>query len=127
MNDLARIIARMAARQLEAGNPGIVAEVEAVLAAQGFAPSQRQYVDPTALGSLIVSIASLAWTVYADLERHKTKPTSETLARTIRVTLRDREQLTAPDRIVDAVVTETIRAAPDATEWTQDLGDADIG
>ena len=65
MNDPVAIAARAAAQQLktEAG-PGLVAEVEAVLATceSPFAPPQ--YVDPVALASLIVAIASLAWTVY---------------------------------------------------------------
>jgi hypothetical protein len=72
-----------------------------------------QYVDPAALASLIVAIASLAWTVYIDLRKRTAKPSAEVVARTVRVTRRDQGQADAPDHIIEAVVTETIRAAAD--------------
>jgi hypothetical protein len=70
-------------------------------------------VDPVALASLIVSIASLAWTVYTDLKKHTANPTVEVVTRTVRVTRRDQGHAAAPDHVVEVVVTETIRAADD--------------
>jgi hypothetical protein len=70
-------------------------------------------VDPIALASLIVAIASLAWTVYTDLKKRTAQPAAEVIARTVRVTRRDQGQADAPDHIVEVVVSETIRAAAD--------------
>ncbi len=112
MNDPITIVARAAAQRLEAeARPGLVAEVEAALAARESPSALPQYVDPVALASLIVGIASLAWTVYADLKKRTARPAAEVMARTVRVTLRDRGQAAAPDHIIDVVVTEAIRAA----------------
>jgi len=114
MSDPITIVARAAAQRLEAEDrPGLVAEVEAALAAREFPSAPPQYVDPVALAILIVGIASLAWTVYTDLKKRTAKPAAEVVARTIRVTLWDSGQAAAPDHIVDVVVTETIRAAAD--------------
>jgi len=62
------------------------------------------------LASLIVAIASLAWTVYTDLKERTAKPSAELVSRTVRVTRRDQGQADAPDHIIEVVVTETIRA-----------------
>ncbi len=60
MNDPITIVARAAAQRLEAeARPGLVAEVEAALAARESPSAPPQYVDPVALASLIVGIASL--------------------------------------------------------------------
>ncbi len=66
--------------------------------------------EPFALASLIGRIASLAWTVYADLKKRTAKPTAEAISRTVWGSLRDQGQAATPDRVV---VTETIRAASD--------------
>jgi hypothetical protein len=105
--------ARAAAQRLEAeGRPGLVAEVEAVLAARDPATPPSQYVDPVALASLIVTIASSAWTVYTDLRKRSARPVPAVLARSVRVKLRDGGH-TAPDELVEVVVTETVQAAAD--------------
>jgi putative transposase len=70
-----------------------------------------QYADPIALASLIVAIASLAWTVYTDLRKRTAQPKAEVVARTVRVIQHDQGQADAPDHIVEVVVTETIRPA----------------
>jgi hypothetical protein len=112
MNDPIAIAARAAAQQLEVETrPGLVAEVEAVLATRESPSAPPQYADPLALASLIVGIADLAWPIYTDLKRRTAKPSAEVVARTVRVTRRDRGQADAPDHIVDVVVTETIRTA----------------
>ena len=110
MSDPIAIVARAAAQRLEGETrAGLVTEVEAVLAA-GVSPSApRQYVDPVTLASLIVAIASLAWTVYTDLKKRTAKPSAEVVARTVRVNLRDQGQAAVPDHVVEVVVTEAIR------------------
>ena len=114
MNDPVAVVAQAAAQQLETeAGPGLVAEVEAVLATRESPSAPPQYVDPVALASLIVAIASLAWTVYTDLKKHTVTPSAEVVARTVRVTRRDQGQADAPEHIVEVVVTETIRAAAD--------------
>jgi len=114
MSDPIATAARAAAQQLEPeAGPGLVAEVEAVLATRESPSAPPQYVDPVALASLIVGIASLAWTVYTDLKKRTAKPSAEVVARTVRVGLRDQGQAAAPDHIVEIVVTEALRAAAD--------------
>ena len=114
MNDPVGSAARAAAQQLQAeAGLGLMAEVEAVLATRESPSAPPQYVDPVALASLIVAIASLAWTVYTDLRKRTAQPAAEVVARTVRVTRRDQGRTDAPDHIVEVVVTETIRAAAD--------------
>ena len=94
-------------------SPGLTAEVEAALAARESTSLPSQYlVDPVSLASLIVGIASLAWTVYTELRTRTAQPAPEVVARTVRARLRDSGQ-TAPDQVVDVVVTETIHAGAD--------------
>jgi hypothetical protein len=113
MNDPIGIVVRAAAQQLQAeAGPGLVAEVEVVLATRESPSAPPQYVDPTALASLIVSIASFAWTVYSDLKNRTAKPSAEVVTRTVRVGLQNQGQAAA-DHVVEVVVTEAIRAAAD--------------
>jgi len=114
MSDPIAIAARAAALRLEAeAGLGLVAEVEAVLATRESPFAPPRYVDPVALASLLVSISSFAWTVYADLRKRMARPSAEVVARTVRVGLRNQGQSAAPDHIVEVVVTETIRAVAD--------------
>jgi hypothetical protein len=113
VNDPIGAAARAAAQRLEAeGRAGLVAEVEAVLAARDPAAPPSQYVDPVALASLIVTVASSAWTVYNDLRKRTSRPEPAVVARAVRVKLRDDGQA-APDEVVEVVVTETVQAAAD--------------
>ena len=119
MSDPIGTAARAAAQQLEAeGRAGLLAEVEAVLAARDPAAPPAQYVDPVALASLIVAIASSAWSVYTDLKKRTARPAPEVVARAVRVKLRDSGH-TAPDEVVEVVVTETVQAGADQ----EDAGD----
>ena len=114
MSDPITIAARAAAQRLKAeAGPGLVAEVEAVLASRESPAAPPQYVDPVSLASLIVAIASLAWTVYNDLKKRTAKPAADAVAQTVRVSLRDHGPVAVPDHIVEVVVTETVRAADD--------------
>jgi hypothetical protein len=111
MNDPIGSTARAAAQQLQAeAGPGLVTEVEAVLATRESPSAPPQYADPIALASLIVAIASLAWTVYTDLKKRTATPSAEVIARTIRVIRHDQGQADAP-HIIEVVVTEAIHAA----------------
>ena len=83
-------------------------------------PSRRdvrppgQFVDPVALGSLIVSIASLAWQVYCDRKKEGSRTTRYTLAKIVRVRWRESSELTgAEDKIIEVVAAEIIKAAGD--------------
>lgn len=104
--------ARAAARRLApALGERIEVEVEAALHAQ---EQPQQYCDPISLGGLLVSVATLAWTVYADLRSKAPQPSAEIVARTVRVQLRD-EGAIAPeqrDRVIEVVVDEVLRTAP---------------
>ena len=113
MSDPIGTAAWAAAQRLETeARPGLVAEVEAVLAARDPAAPPSQYVDPVALASLIVAIASSAWTVYTDLRKRTARPAPAVVARAVRVKLRDSGH-TVPDELVEVVVTETVQAGAD--------------
>lgn len=58
--------------------------------------------DPVALASLIVGVASLAWTIYADLRKHAAEPAAEVT--------------------VNVVVTEAIGAATDEEDRASNHG-----
>ena len=101
--------ARAAAGRLDSEyGPGLISEVEAALD-----PGKSvQYFDPVSVGALIVSIATLAWTIYNDLKKTKTSPTLDVVARSIHVEIRNWGDLspTSLEQITDIVVTEIINA-----------------
>jgi len=106
--------ARAAAHRLAAEHgPGLDIDVEAALHARGATRHPEQYLDPISLGSLIVSVAALAWTVYTDLKNKTPKPSPAVVARTIRVRLSNDGELDPAqrDRIIDIVVEETVQTA----------------
>ena len=99
MTDPAADAARSAAVILAPDlGPNLPAEVEAALAARdgpaapGPLPATR-----SRSASLIVSIATLAWTIYND-QRNRTHPTrhADTIARQVRITLRDQDTALPP-------------------------------
>jgi hypothetical protein len=77
-------------------------------------PPQR-YLDPVSLGALIVSTATLAWTIYTDLRTKTPHPSPQVIARRIRIELHDPTPIetTERDHIIDVAVTETIHAIDD--------------
>jgi hypothetical protein len=114
MTDPVEHSARAAAHRLAAEHgPGLPADVEAALHARGSTRRPEQYLDPISLGALVVSIASLAWTVYTDLRNKTPHPSADVVARTIRVQLPSAGELEPAqrDRIIDIVVSETVQAA----------------
>lgn len=108
--------ARAAAAHLSARyGPRIVADVESALHARGSAHRPEQYLDPVSLGSLIVGIASLAWSIYTSLKNKTPNPAPDGLAHAVRVELRRRsDDAASHDVITDVVVTEIIQAASDS-------------
>jgi hypothetical protein len=87
-------------------------EVEAALAERGAAQRPDHYLDPVALASLIVAIATLAWTIYSDQRAHTADPKPDIIARQVRITLRkgDISLPTASERITEIVATEITRS-----------------
>ena len=123
MSDAVVMGARAAAKRL-AGEfePGLRGEVELALQARSRTP--EQYVDPIALGALIVSAAQFAWQIHMDVKRRR-EARPATLAQ---IAAAVREQLDVPpfisreqsDRVVEVVVAETVAAAE--TPHTDDVG-----
>jgi NADPH:quinone reductase-like Zn-dependent oxidoreductase len=121
--DAARAAAVTLAPELGADLP---AQVEAALYDVEHGPQRPCQYDPlaiigaaTGVGSLIVTIAQLAWSVYTDRRDHGHEPAPEAIARQVRISLRERD-LPLPagaDRITDVVITEiTHRAASRETD-----------
>lgn len=114
MNDAIQQAARAAAARLAPEYGGrLPADVEAALHSADGATRRDQYLDPISLGGLVVSVATLAWTVYQDhKKKHNDPPAASVIIRTIRIELSDSgipEQLDTEqrDRIIQAVVEET--------------------
>jgi hypothetical protein len=104
--------ARAAAQRLAAEHgPGLEAQVEVALHAGGADRQPEQYFDPVSLGSLIVSVAALSWTVYKDLRGKTPKPVRHAVARRVQVELPASNQTPAAerDRVIEVVVEEIIK------------------
>jgi hypothetical protein len=113
MSDPVEVAARATAAQLAAEyGPAVVAEVDAALHARRRAERPQQFVDPVSLGSLIVAVATLAWTIYADLRKRTPEPPQEEVQRQVIVELEEQGAADHKDaeRITAIAVTETIRA-----------------
>ena len=110
IGDAARSAAVILAPSL---GPNLPAEVEAALAARGTQQRPDRYLDPVTLAGLIVAIASLAWTIYNDRRKHTPDPPPDSVARQVRITLRDQDTALPPgaERITEIVATEITRHA----------------
>jgi hypothetical protein len=109
-------IARAAAARLAADHgPALAIDVEAALAGRGSAQPPQRYLDPVSLGSLVVSAATLAWTVYTDLRAKTRSPSRDVLTRTVRVRLDTADAVDAltRDQVIDVVVDETVQTEQD--------------
>ena len=114
MTDPAADAARAAAAILAADlGPNLPAEVEAALAARGTGQRPDRYLDPVSLAGLIVAIATLAWTIYNDRRKQTPDPPPDSIARQVRITLRDQDTVLPPgtERITEVVATEITRHA----------------
>lgn len=119
MNDPVAAGARAAAERLSAiHGPSLIADVEAELHHREADRRPDQFVDPIALGSLIVAVATLAWTVYKDLRSKNpaTTPSPQVVSRTVTTQLRRKRTLTREEiEIVTTTVEETLPAIEGAT------------
>jgi hypothetical protein len=109
----ARTAARAAAERLKTEyGPGLPADVETVLRAQGTIRRPDHYLDPIALGSLIVTIATLAWTVYADQRKKTPEPSPDEITHHVLNELHNHgiTSKQETEHIIKIVVIETIKA-----------------
>jgi hypothetical protein len=111
--------ARATAEQLSPHyGPKLSIDVEVALQErENSSGSERFFVDPISLASLIVSIASFAWTVYNDLRKKKTEPSADDLTKTIRIEFAD-SKVADPavrDQVAKVVATELVKAAGSAS------------
>ena len=108
--DAARSAAAVLAPDLGLNLP---VEVEAALAARSGDQRPDRYLDLGSLGSLIVSAATLAWTSYNDQRNrsHEWEPEADSVARQVRITLREQDTDLPPgtERVTEVVATEIIR------------------
>jgi hypothetical protein len=117
MTDPAADAARAAAAILVPDlGPALPAHVEAALAARDSGQRPGQYIDPNtliALAGLIVSIATLAWTIYNDQRERTADPKPEAIERQVRIALREQDVAlpAGTDRITEVIVTEITRQA----------------
>jgi hypothetical protein len=111
MTDAVAEGARTAAQRLAAqhGN-SLIADVETALHIREAIRPPDQYVDPVALGALIVSVAQLAWTIYADFRTKTTNaPSTEVVTRAVRTEFRQTRTITSQtDEIISVTVQETM-------------------
>lgn len=121
MTDFVADAARSAAAALAADlGQSLPVEVEAALAARAGDQRPDGYREVASLGSVTVSAASLAWTIYND-QRNATegpRPEPDSIAYQVRIALRDQGTILPPniDRITEAVATEIIRQSNLARE-----------
>ncbi|SNT66314.1 hypothetical protein SAMN05421812_1383 [Asanoa hainanensis] len=115
MNDVIAAAARTSADQLaDRYGPRLAGDVEAAIHATDDRP--QQYLDPVSLGSLIVAVAALAWTVYRDLKKKTPQPAPQVVVRSVHLHLTAPTAVPAEDRdlIIETVVIQTLAAAEQA-------------
>ena len=103
--DAARSAAAILAPDLGHSQPS---QVEVALAARQRA---GRYLDPVSLASLIVAIATLAWTIYNDQRKHTPNPPADSIERELSITIREQEIVLPPgtERITEIIATEITR------------------
>lgn len=114
MTDPAANAARSAAAILAPDlGPNLPAEVEVAVAVRDTQRRPDRYLDSVSLASLIVAIADLAWTIYNDKRKNTPDPQPDSVARQVRITLRDQDTALPPgtERITEVVATEITRQA----------------
>ncbi|ABW13034.1 hypothetical protein Franean1_3636 [Parafrankia sp. EAN1pec] len=107
----ARATARRLADELD---PGLRTQVEDALQAGAGDTRPQQYSDPAALGSLIVSAAGLAWTIYKDLREKAPKPTPKVIVTTLDLELPATDAVPPAQRarVIEVVVEEILDNDP---------------
>jgi hypothetical protein len=106
-----RYTARVAARRLaDELDPSLRTQVEDALEARYGGARPEQYVDPVSLGSLIVSAAAFAWTIYKDLREKRARPVQKVIVKQVELELPSSEPVPPPwrARVIEVVVEETL-------------------
>jgi hypothetical protein len=95
-------------------SPSLEVEVEAALAARGTDQRPGRFLDVVSLASLIVSIATLAWTIYNDLRADNPDPQPDAIARQVHITLREHDTAlpAATEKITEIIAFEITRTLP---------------
>ena len=107
--------ARAAAQRLAPQHgPRLLTAVETALQTRDTPTPPDTYLDPVALGSLIVSAATLAWTVYTNLRTKTPNPSPDVITRTVQLQLRETHTLDAQhEQAITITVQETLAALAD--------------
>ena len=117
MADTPEDIARRAAGRLaQEIDPALPAVVDGQLRGRGGAEPPVRFLEPAttiALGGLLVSLASLAWTIYRDLKKDAAAPSPDVLARRLRLQVELPEPVTTGqrDRLIVVIVEEVIASS----------------
>lgn len=118
MNAVVEEGARAAATRLsDQYGADVPMRVEAELHRDPNASPGQYVVDPISLGALIVSIATLAWTIYQDLRKqNQPPPAPQVVARTVRIQLDHPSNLPQLEQahIIDVTVEEVLRQAEES-------------
>ncbi|MFG1606460.1 hypothetical protein [Actinoplanes sp. NPDC049265] len=125
MTEAVAAIARATADRLaDRYGPHLSTAVEAAVHQTDGRP--QQYVDPVAIGGLIVSVATLAWQIHKDLKKTTPEPKPQVVTRTVRLRLPGTTGLAPADRdlIIDAVVTEIFQLPNTQTRPALDAGNS---
>jgi uncharacterized membrane protein YebE (DUF533 family) len=96
---------------------GLTAAVEAAIHADSGRHEQKtagQYIDPIAVGALIVAIAQFGYQVYTDRKNKGQQPTREAIAQAIRIERREHSELTGEEtEIIEIISAKIIEHADD--------------
>lgn len=115
MTDIVAQVAREVASRLEQGAPlALSGGVEAALASRdGRTRQPDQYGDLVSLGGFLVSVATLAWTVYNDRRSSAVVPAKDVLVRAVKLKVEvvDDVDPGLQARVIDLSVEEVIRAS----------------
>jgi hypothetical protein len=111
-------VARAAAGEMTPRHgPRLAAAVEAAIHADGGHQEQKTpglYIDPIALGALLVAIAQFGYQVYTDRKDRGQQPTREAIAQAIRIERRKHSELTGEEtEVIDIVSAKVIEHGGD--------------
>jgi hypothetical protein len=119
-DDAVAEVARAAAWELmQRYGPRLVTDTEAAIHADGdqYAHGQEppaQYLDPVALGALIVSITQFGHQVYTDRKSKGQQPTREQVAQVIRIERRKHSDVTGDEaEVIDIISAKIIEYGHD--------------
>jgi hypothetical protein len=116
MIDVVAAVSRAAAAQLarEYGSK-VALDVEAALSVRNARSRPETYIDFVSIGSLIVSAATLAWTIYSDQRKENPEREADALRRAVRDSLgaAANGDFTLQERITTIVVAEIVQTGSD--------------